>query len=101
MILREWRARTDEARAARYPAHFHAEVVPALGRIAGFLGAEIGARREGGKIEFVVLTRWASHDALRAFAGAEYEKSVVDPDAARMLTDFDAHVRHYDVIAAA
>lgn len=98
MILREWRARTDKTRAGQYPAHFRHDVEPSLRRIEGFLGADVCARETGGTIEYVVLTRWRSRDAVRAFAGADYEKSVVDADAARMLTDFDAHVRHYDII---
>lgn len=101
MILREWRARTDRTRAGQYPGHFHDEVVPLLRRIEGFLGAELGTREEGEKIEYVVLTRWRSREAVRAFAGKDYEKSVVDADAARMLTDFDSFVRHYDIVPGA
>jgi heme-degrading monooxygenase HmoA len=32
-------------------------------------------------VEFLVLTRWSSMDAIRAFAGADVRKAVVEPAA--------------------
>lgn len=37
-------------------------------------------------------------DAIRAFAGIDVEKAVVEPAAIAALSDFDASVRHYEVI---
>jgi hypothetical protein len=45
-----------------------------------------------------VLTLWRSMGTIRAFAGHEIEKAVVEPDAVAALIEFDANVRHYDVI---
>jgi hypothetical protein len=52
----------------------------------------------GDKVEFLVLTRWQSMEAVRAFAGARVDKAVVEPGAVAALDDFDAAVRHYEVI---
>ena len=101
MILREWRARTDSARAGQYPEHFRHDVLPNLRRIDGFLGADLCSRETPSGTEYVVLTRWHSLDAVHAFAGADCEQSVVDADAATMLMDFDGHVRHYEIVAHA
>lgn len=65
MIIREWRGRALVADAARYPEHFHRNVLPQLKRTKGFVGAQLGRRELAGKVEFLVLTRWASFDALR------------------------------------
>ncbi len=37
-------------------------------------------------------------DAVRAFAGDDFAKAVVEPGAVAALIDFDASVRHYEVL---
>jgi hypothetical protein len=37
-------------------------------------------------------------DAIWAFAGDDVEKAVVEPGAVAALIDFDASVRHYEVV---
>ena len=98
MVIREWRGRAQAGRADAYPAHFRERVLPELRRLAGFRGAELGWRATGDRVEFLVLTRWESMGAVRAFAGADAERAVVEPGAVAALTDFDERVRHYDVI---
>jgi heme-degrading monooxygenase HmoA len=98
MIIREWRGRASPERATAYPKHFRDNVVPELRKLDGFVGAHLSRRDLGGRLEFLVLTRWRSMDAVHAFAGADVERAVVEPGAVAALTDFDAHVRHYDVI---
>ena len=98
MIIREWRGRADPSRAQAYPKHFRDNVVPELRGVPGFAGAHLARRDADGKIEFVVLTRWRSMESIRNFAGSDIEAAVVEPGAVAALTDFDAHVRHYEVI---
>lgn len=98
MIIREWRGRTEAARADDYPKHFRTVVVPELQRVPGFLGAYLTRHQTGGLLEFVVITRWESMDAIRAFAGSAPEKAVVEPGAVAALTSYDPTVRHYEVI---
>ena len=40
-------------------------------------------------------------DAIRAFAGVDVEKAVVEPGAVAALIDFDGRVRHYEVVEEA
>jgi len=98
MIIREWKGRASPTRSAEYPEHFRRAVIPELKSVPGFLGAFLSARSADGVMEFVVLTRWTSMDAVRAFAGSDPEKAVVEPGAIAALTDYDSHVRHYEVI---
>ena len=101
MIIREWRGRASLAEAEAYRAHFRAKVVPELVNLPGFVGAHLSRRPLGDKIEFLVLTRWKSMDAIRDFAGSEIDKAVVEPGAGAALIDFDAKVQHYEVIEEA
>jgi heme-degrading monooxygenase HmoA len=98
MVIREWRGRADPARGDAYPAHFRDNVLPELRGLPGFVGAHLARRELGGRLEFVVLTRWRSLDAIRAFAGADIGKAVVEPGAIAALIDFDTRVQHYEVL---
>ena len=98
MIIREWRGRAARSRIAEYPTHFRTNVVPELRNVPGFLGATLSKREAGEQIEFVVLTRWKSMEAVRAFAGADPDRAVVEPGAVAALNDYDHTVRHYEVI---
>jgi heme-degrading monooxygenase HmoA len=102
MVIREWRGRAGAENQDAYPAHFRDHVLPGLRRVPGFAGASLARRiLDGGKIEFLVLTRWHSMDAVRAFAGDDPTQAVVEPGAAAALTDFDKAVRHYELIEEA
>jgi heme-degrading monooxygenase HmoA len=98
MIIREWRGLASPSRAQDYPKHFRDKVVPELRRLAGFVGADLARRQLDDKLEFLVLTRWRSMDAIRAFAGADVETAVVEPGAVAALIEFDTSVSHYEVV---
>jgi heme-degrading monooxygenase HmoA len=100
MIARIWHgwARGEEADA--YERLVADEVLPAIYRIEGFVGYELlRAEGEGGETEFVTVTYFESLDAVRAFAGEDYEAAVVPPEARKLLTRFDERSRHYEVLA--
>jgi heme-degrading monooxygenase HmoA len=98
MIVRAWRGRASPANPRAYVEHFRRTVLPALRQLDGFLGASLLREDRAEGVEFLVLTRWASMDAVRAFAGDDVRKAVVEPEAVAALTDFDPTVRHYEVV---
>jgi heme-degrading monooxygenase HmoA len=101
VILRVWRARGLAIGVARYLSHFENTVVPELQALSGFQGATLSRRSLGDAVEIRVETRWASLDAIRAFAGTDIEAAVVEPDAREVLIDYDERVAHYEIIAEA
>lgn len=98
MIVRTWRGLASTENPHGYPEHFKRNVVPALKRIEGFLGASLLREDRTDAIEFLVLTRWASLDAVRAFAGETISQAVVEPEVAATLFDFDLTAHHYHVV---
>jgi heme-degrading monooxygenase HmoA len=98
MVIREWRGRAIAAEADAYPRHFHDQVLPGLRDVPGFLGASLSRRSLGERIEFLVLTRWQSIEAVRGFAGDNVSHAIVEPGAVAALVEFDPIARHYDVI---
>jgi heme-degrading monooxygenase HmoA len=98
MIVRAWRGRAYTAHSGAYVEHFRRNVLPELREIEGFLGASLLRENRPQEVEFLVLTRWASMEAVRAFAGADVSRAVVEQEAAAALKDFDRTVHHYEVV---
>jgi heme-degrading monooxygenase HmoA len=101
MIARVWTARARPGGADAYAAHFSDHVRPALAAVDGCKGATLLRRARGESIELIVVSWWTSEDAIRLFAGDDYERAVVAEEARRVLTSFDDVVRHYDVVEPA
>jgi len=99
MIERVWSARTTREGAVKYADYFRRVVLPELSGISGYRGARRLERERKGGVEVVVVTRWHSLDAIRAFAGEDLERAVVHNEAAELFTDFDRRVRHFGVVA--
>ncbi len=98
MIVREWRGRATASNTAAYRKHFRENVLADLRDVQGFAGASLCERELDGEVEFLVLTRWTSMDAIRGFAGDDVGRAVVEPEARAALDSFDDHVSHYEVI---
>ena len=49
-----------------------------------------------GNTEITTVSRWASLDAIKAFAGPEPGRAVFYPEDDRYLVDRDLDVRHYE-----
>lgn len=99
MIARIWHGWAERENADAYEALLRAEVLPGIERVDGYRGAYL-LRTDGAEVEFVTVTLWETLDAIRAFAGDDYERAVVPPEARRLLERFDERSRHYEVRAA-
>jgi heme-degrading monooxygenase HmoA len=97
MIARLWSARATQAQSRLYLRHFSDSVLPALQRFEGYVSSSVLTRPVDGAIEILVITVWKSLAAIDAFAGANREAAVVAPDAAALLSDYDRHVRHFEI----
>lgn len=82
-----------------YVEFFKRKVLPILRGIDGFACVSVLKQDSSGDVEFLVLTRWASLDAIRAFAGDDIRKAVVEQEAAALLVGFDPTVEHFEVVA--
>jgi heme-degrading monooxygenase HmoA len=96
VITRVWQGWTSAQDADRYDSHYRSDVVPSLRQIPGFRGARLLRRKVGDETEFVSLTYFDDLDAIRGFAGRDYETAVVADEARNVLIRFDERARHYD-----
>jgi heme-degrading monooxygenase HmoA len=99
MIIRAWRGYATLGHEEAYPRHLLQTVRPKLEALSGFGGLYLLRRRDSTEVEFQVLTLWNSMEDVQAFAGADLERAVVEPEAETALVRFDASVRHYEVLA--
>jgi heme-degrading monooxygenase HmoA len=99
VIVRIWHGWTSRADADGYEALLQEEIFAGIaGRpIPGYRGIELLRRSRGAEVEFVTLMRFDSLDAVRSFAGDDYEAAVVPPRARDLLARFDARSAHYEV----
>jgi heme-degrading monooxygenase HmoA len=98
VIARHWRGLAKPERAEEYVHHLRVETFPQLATIAGFIDAAILRRTLDSGIEFVIVTRWESLDAIQRFAGVDAERAVVPDPVQDMMIDYDRWVRHYEVL---
>jgi heme-degrading monooxygenase HmoA len=97
MIARIWRGWTSPENADAYEEHFRTSVQAELRGVEGFVEAQLLRRVVGDEIEFVAISYWDSIEAVRRFAGEEYEVAVVAPQARDVLTRFEDRVAHFKV----
>ena len=99
MIARIWRGWAPLATADDYQRHYETEVSEHLGAVGGFRGARLLRREEGREVEFTSVTFFTGLDAIRGFAGDNYERAVVEEAARRALSRWDERVSHHEVVA--
>ena len=66
-------------------------------QIAGYRGIHLFRRNLGDEVEFVTVMWFDSIEAVRVFAGEDYEVAVVPSEARALLSRFDARSQHYEV----
>jgi antibiotic biosynthesis monooxygenase (ABM) superfamily enzyme len=99
MITRLWRGWTASADADAYEQFLLTELFPRMRKFTGFRGADVLRRTEQGEVAFVTLTRFGTLDAIRAFAGEQYETPVLEPTARALLSRYDPHAQHFDTLS--
>lgn len=101
MISRIWHGWTTTADADSYELLLKTEIFTGIQnrRISGYLGIQLFRRTLQDEVEFVTVMWFDTIDAIRTFAGEDYEVAVVPPNARALLQRFDARSQHYEVRA--
>ena len=99
MISRVWHGWTTPANADPYESLLKTEIFHGIRdrQIGGYRGIQLLRRGVENEVEFVTIMWFDSIDAVRTFAGEDYEAAVVPPKARALLSRFDARSQHYEV----
>jgi heme-degrading monooxygenase HmoA len=101
MISRIWHGWTTPGNADKYEALLKEEIFVGIQNrdIPGFKGIQLLRRDIGEEVEFVTIMVFDSLDAVREFAGEDYEAAVVPEKARAVLSHFDERSQHYEIRA--
>jgi hypothetical protein len=100
MICRIWHGWTTTEKADAYEAYLKDELFPRVERELtrhGYRGYELLRRTQDSQVEFVTMLWFESLEAVRSFAGANYEMPVISEKARALLCRYADRVTHYDV----
>ncbi len=97
MIVRIRHGVTPIEKADAYERFLVGRAVPDYRSVPGNLEASVLRRAEGAVAHFLPVTRWASEEAVRAFAGEDVLKAKYYPEDRDYLLEFEPFVQHYTV----
>ena len=95
IVVRIWHGRVPRGKAEAYRDFLVRRAVPDYESVEGNLGVEILMAEEGDVADFLVLSYWESMDAVRRFAGEDYERAKYYEEDKDFLLEFEPYVRHY------
>ena len=100
MISRIWHGWTTPENADLYETLLREEIFVGIQdrQIPGFKSIQLLRREVGHEIEFVTIMLFDSLEAVREFAGEDYEVAVVPAKARKLLSHFDERSQHYQLI---
>ena len=100
LIARVWHGRTPTAKADDYEKYLQNSSLKKILATDGNHGVEVLRRTEGARTDFIVISYWESIEAVKRFAGADYQKAVILPRDGEYLIDAEPEVVHYEVVRA-
>jgi len=101
MIARIWHGWTTRENADTYESLLKEEIITGIENrnIPGFRSIQVLRRPSESDVEFITIMHFDSLQAVREFAGEDYEQAYVPAAARAVLARFDERSRHYEVRA--
>jgi hypothetical protein len=97
MIARHWKGWTKPNDADAYEKHLKGKVIPDLRKDVDYRGCHVLRRDGADETEFVVVNFFDSIQAVRRFAGDDYEVAIFEPEAELLLFRKEPTAAHYEV----
>ena len=99
MIARLWRGATQKSKADEYFDYLEKTGLKEYRSTEGNRGVCVFRRIGNDRAEFLLLSLWDSFDAIKRFAGPNFEKAVYYPEDKNFLLELEPNVVHYEVLA--
>jgi heme-degrading monooxygenase HmoA len=100
LIARTWHGRVPAEKAEAYYDYLLRTGLAGYASTPGNRGVTVLRRTEGGVTHFLLITVWESIDAIKAFAGEDYEQARYYSEDDEYLLEREQSVSHYEVLAA-
>ena len=100
MICRIWRGWTTPANAPAYEAVVRGQVIPEIEarRIPGFRHIDLLRGELENEVQFVTLMWFDDLASVKGFMGEDYTRSHVPSVATAVLSRYDQHASHFEVL---
>ena len=98
MIARIWHGRVPRSKADAYATYIRETGLADYQRVSGNRGVYLLRRDDGDITHFTTLTFWDSVDAIKAFAGEDYERARYYPEDDEFLLEREPLVTHHTVV---
>jgi heme-degrading monooxygenase HmoA len=99
MIARFWRGITLKSKADAYFEYLEKTGLKDYRATEGNRGVYVFRRNENDRAVFLLMSLWESYDAIKRFAGPNYEKAVYYPEDEKFLLELEPNVVHYEILA--
>ena len=99
MIARFWRGVTSKSKADQYFEYLEKTGLKDYRSTEGNRGVYVFRRIENDRAVFLLMSLWESYDAIRRFAGPNFEKAVYYPEDKKFLLELEPNVVHYEILA--
>jgi aminoglycoside 6'-N-acetyltransferase len=99
VIARIWTGAVRNEDADAYAGYMRETGVAAYAETPGNEGVWMLRRDVDGRTQFLMFTLWDSREAVKAFAGDDYETAVFYPKDERFLLERDLRASHFEVDA--
>ena len=101
MIGRIWHGWTMPKNADVYENLLRQEIFPGIAakNVQGYRGIQLFRRPIGGEVEFITIMWFDSWEAVKQFAGEDYELAYVPAQARKILARYDERSQHYEIRA--
>lgn len=99
MIARIWHGVTPSSKAEQYVDYLNETGIPDYRATEGNQGVYVLRRIEGSRAHFLLLTLWESLDAIKQFAGPDFERARYYPEDDEYLLERELTVDHYEVVS--
>ena len=100
MIIRIWHGYTTPQNAAAYEQLLKEEVFTGIKakNIQGFRGIQLLKNNGVREVAFMTIMSFDDYEAVKQFAGEDYEQSYVPAAARKILSRFDEKAQHYELL---
>lgn len=99
MIFRIWHGWTTQTNTNIYENLLKEEIFPGIAakKVSGYRGIQLLRRELDNEVEFITIMQFDSLEAVKQFAGEDYEKSYVPDKARSVLSRHNDKSQHYEM----
>ena len=98
-IIRTWSGWTTPEKAPDYESFLVNEVFPAVKKkgVDGLEKVSISTRDSTAEVQFFLVLQFRSIDAVKKFAGEDYQQAYIPEKAKQLLSRYDKTAEHFEL----